>query len=321
MLLALQLPARPSNARVRAWRRLQQLGALPVKHAVYLLPWSPQALEDFSWLRTEVESSGGQAAVFSASTVEAIGDAEIEQQFRTARAADFTQFATELKKAFPSARRTRPDAKALRPWRERFEQLRHVDFFGAPNAADAEQHLQDLERRAQQPVDTPAPAKTSTLSLVDFVGRTWITRPRPGVDRFASAWLIRRFIDPDARVVFGAHPSDAADAVPFDMYDGVGFGHEGARCTFEVLVHRFGISDPVVHRLAELVHDVDLKDDRFHAPDAATLERLVQGLRASIDDDQVLLAQGIALFEALYRSMAPLKAGAPPRRARRTSRR
>lgn len=292
-----------------------------MKHAVYLLPWSPQALEDLSWLRAEVESSGGQAAVFSASTVEAIGDAEIEQQFRTARAADFTQFATELKKAFPSTRRARPDAKALRGWRERFDQLRHIDFFGAPNAADAEQALQDLERRAQQPVERTAPATTSAISVVDFVGRTWITRPRPGVDRFASAWLIRRFIDPEARVVFGEHPSDAGNAVPFDMYDGVGFGHEGARCTFEVLVQRFGITDPAVHRLAELVHDVDLKDDRFHAPDAATLERLVQGLRASIDDDQVLLAQGIALFEALYRSMAPPKAGAPPRHARRTSRR
>jgi hypothetical protein len=132
-----------------------------------------------------------------------------------------------------------------------------------------------------------------------------VTRPRPGVDRFASAWLIRRFVDARATFVFAESPAEHPDAVPFDMYQSGGFKHESDHCTFEVLQGRFGIIDHGVQDIAKVVHDLDLKDDRFKHPHRATIGALVEGLRRSIDDDRQLLEQGIVLFEALYQSFRP----------------
>ena len=147
--------------------------------------------------------------------------------------------------------------------------------------------------------------------------RTWVTRPRPGVDRFASAWLIQRFIDTAAQFAFAATPDGVANAVPFDMYD-AGFSHEGDRCTFEVLQTRFGVDDVIVRRMGEIVHDVDLKDDRDHSPQAPTIAMLVEGLRTAWADDADLLRHGIALFEALYHGLRPIDG--PPRRTRKAPR-
>ena len=149
-----------------------------------------------------------------------------------------------------------------------------------------------------------------------FQGRTWVSRPRPGVDRMSSAWLIQRFIDPKARFAFaGEPPADARKGVPFDMF-GVPFGHQGDRCTFEVLSARFGITDAAVKHLAKIVHDVDLKDERYGPPEAPIVARMVEGLRASYSDDHELLKHGIAMFAALYESLhSPAKA--PPHRKTR----
>jgi hypothetical protein len=151
---------------------------------------------------------------------------------------------------------------------------------------------------------TPAPAR---LDAAAYRNRVWVTRPRPGVDRFASAWLIRRFIDRDAAFAFAASADRYPDAVPFDMYQGGGFRHEGDLCTFEVLEDRFAIRDANVRRIAEIVHDVDLKEDRYKSPHAATVAGLVEGLRASIPEDAKLLEQGIVMFEALYQSLQATK--------------
>ena len=156
--------------------------------------------------------------------------------------------------------------------------------------------------------------RQAPLNPRDYHGKTWITRPRPGVDRFSSAWLIRRFIDPAATFAFTGSPERFPHAVPFDMYQSGGFKHEGDRCTFEVLQTRFGIKDPAVGKIAEIVHDLDLKDDRFKSPHAPTIGGLVEGLRASIAEDGKLLEQGMAMFEALYRSFQPDK----PKRATRS---
>ena len=147
---------------------------------------------------------------------------------------------------------------------------------------------------------SPAPARLDPAAYRD---RVWVTRPRPGVDRFASAWLIRRFIDRDAAFAFAVSPDRYPDAVPFDMYQGGGFRHEGDLCTFEVLEDRFAIRDVNVRRIAEIVHDVDLKEDRYKSPHAPTVAGLVEGLRASIPEDAKLLEQGVVMFEALYQSL------------------
>ena len=320
VLLALQLPAQPSNVRVKTWRRLQQLGAVPVKHAVYVLPNSAQAVEDFAWLRTEVESAGGQATVFAASAVDDVDDADIIDQFKAARAADFKELMNGIR-LFKRKRGARGALarKELRSIRERFDHAKAIDFFGAPGSADAERALASLEEEHRRSAPEPRPAASNEpIDRRQYEGRVWITRPRPGVDRFASAWLIRRFIDTNARFTFAAMSTAVGDAVAFDMYDG-GFRHEGEHCTFEVLAYHFRIVDPVVRRIGEIVHDVDLKDDRFHAPQAPTVAGLVEGLRASIADDQELLRQGMAMFEALYHGLK--SSPAPGQAARKRGRR
>jgi hypothetical protein len=241
-----QLPAQPSNARVKIWRRLQQIGAVPVKNAVYVLPNNAQSREDFEWLRTEVAALGGEATIFAATSIRGLDERRIK-------------FAGE----------SRSDARVTR--------------------------------------DKSATRKPA-LDPKDFRGRVWITRPRPGVDRFSSAWLIRHFVDAEARFVFGGSPERAPDAVPFDMYQPAGFKHEGDRCTFEVLRERFAIDEPAIRRIGEIVHDLDLKDDRFKDPHAPTIGILVDGLRASFADDLKLLEQGMFLFEALYQSLRAGKA-------------
>jgi hypothetical protein len=158
------------------------------------------------------------------------------------------------------------------------------------------------------PVDQPKPSpEKRELDPRDFAGLRWLTRPRPGVDRSASAWFIRRFIDAGAEFVFALAPEKFPDAVPFDMYQPGDFRHDGDKCTYEVLQERFGIKDGAVRTIGEIVHDLDLKDDRFKSPHAPTVGLLVEGFRAAIAEDGKLLDQGMAMFEALYQSLQPLK--------------
>ncbi len=155
-----------------------------------------------------------------------------------------------------------------------------------------------------------------------FKDRVWLTRPRPGIDRLATAWLIRRFIDPRARFRFAEKPEEGGATVPFDMF-GVEFSHEGELCTFENLARRLAISSPAVVRVGQMVHDLDLKDGRYGAEEAPAIGRLVEGLRQVYADDHELLEHGIPMFEALYRSFGeqPKSAARPGAGARRGKRR
>jgi hypothetical protein len=305
LLLAHQLPTSPSNLRVRTWRRLQQLGAVAAKQAVNVLPDSPAAREDFEWLAEEIRSSGGEASVFVAESVGSRTDDELVQAFRQSSDKAYGELRLELEAllAAPDARK-RPDAL-----RARFRAIEAIDFFGAEGRDAVEALLRRLE--ADQTPLRPPPAGGSARAG-DYRSRLWVTRPRPGVDRMASAWLIRRFIDPEARFGFATQPEAAPpEAIPFDMF-GVEFSHHGAACTFETLCRVFAIDDRAVGRIAAVVHDLDFKDEHFGAPEAATLLLLIEGLEASYSDDEALLAQGMTLFEAFYRAAAPPKASGRP---------
>jgi hypothetical protein len=304
LLLVLQLPAQPSNARVKTWRRLQQLGAISVKHSVYALPNSAQAVEDFEWLRSEIQGMKGQASIFTAASIDGVEEQEIIEQFRSTRAEEYRLLRRELARLHPHGRQAERGTERLRTvrqLRERLTAIRQIDFFAAPGSDEAERELSALERASHKAAGRK-PSPGAPLDQQEYKRRLWVTRPRPGVDRFASAWLIRRFIDPEARFDFAADASTIKDAVPFDMYHG-GFKHDRDLCTFEVLQARFGIADATVRRMGEIVHDIDLKEDRYRAPQTVTIAALVDGLRASFADDHELLQHGIVLFETLYRGL------------------
>ena len=310
LLFVHQLPSQPSNLRVRTWRRLQQLGALAVKQAVYVLPDSPDAREDFQWLKTEIESAGGQASVFAADSVDSWSDDGLIREFRVSRQRAYGELATEVEQALRQTRSRRKSStgrtappRALGGFRERVAAIDRIDFFGSAGRDRVVNLIEQLTIRQAQ-----GQLRPSDLEAIENPGKRprralWVTRPRPGVDRMASAWLIRRFIDPDARFGFVQEAAAAPDrAIPFDMF-GVQFGHQGEHCTFETLSRHFGVRDASVARMAAIVHDLDLKDDRFKASEAATIGLLIDGLQLGTGDDDELLARGMTLFDALHRAL------------------
>ena len=302
LLLLHQLPSHPTSLRVRTWRRLQQLGAVPVKNAVHALPDSPNAREDFEWLRAEITAGGGDATVFVAQTVDGWAHDALVDEFRRAREEAYTKLAADVEAATrrTSHRRAAPSVTAatLQQLRQRLAGIEQIDFFGSAGRDRVLKGVEELEQALR-----PGPSEPSgdgSHPKKSYGGRVWVTRPRPGVDRMSSAWLIRRFIDPAARFAFARDPGTAVDgAIPFDMF-GVEFSHRGDSCTFEVLCSDFGLSEPALARIAAVVHDLDLKDERYGAPEASTIGAVIEGLRLAHSDDQALLSNGMALFEALY---------------------
>jgi len=282
LLLIHQLPPKPDYFRVKIWRRLQGLGAIAIKNSVYALPFSAQASEDFQWLRKEITAGGGEASVCRASFVDGLTDPQIEALFRAAQDAAYA----DVTRAADGAGSPGEIARLER----RLRDITALDHFGAGGRKTAE----------------AAMAKLKTLKKVPKK-QTWITRPDVHVDRIASAWLIKRFIDPKARFVFG----DAREgAVSFDMFEG-DYTHEGDRCTFETLLQRFGLEhDGALRAIAEMVHDVDMKDGKFGRDETPGFERLIAGIVKRQARDEARIERGAELLNDLYESVQP----SPPAR-------
>ena len=300
LLLLHQLPPQPAYLRVKVWRRLQRLGAVALRASVYALPASAEdALEDFQWVAREIDAAGGEATICEARLLEGLTDAGAEALFRAARDADYAQLAEEARQLGSEA-----DAAGLEPavrrLRKRLGEIVALDFFGAGGRESAEGLVSALEgRMARLRAPARAPAERELPQVVR--GRTWVTRKGIHVDRMASAWLIRRFIDPDARFRFvaGKVHRPGEGELRFDMFDGE-FTHQGDLCTFEVLLAHFGLEDRALAALGELVHDIDLKDAKFGRAETAGLDSLLVGIALRHPADPARITQGGAAFDALY---------------------
>ena len=309
LLLVYQLPTKRSPARVKVWRRLQRIGAVLLKNSAWALPESEEAREDFEWLKAEITASGGEAMVLLAQAPQAATEDEIVEAFRAARARDFDAIrkeASRLLERWAKRGTAKPAGRAfpqtLRRLREWLGEVEAIDYFQSPAREDVKQLVAQLERQARrgQPMKASTEPMEGTLTTKRYKNKVWVTRPRPGVDRMASAWLIRRSVDAKAAFVFRAKPRDSE--IPFDMYTG-DFGHHGEMCTFETIASRFAVRDPAVVQIGQIVHDLDMKDARYNRPEAPAVGRLVDGLREMHKDDSVLLERGIEIFEALARSL------------------
>ena len=309
LLIVHQLPSKPGYFRVKIWRRLQALGAVAVKNAVYALPATAEAREDFEWLLREIVDGGGEAVVYEARLVDGITDREVRALFDRARDEDYAQLATQaraLAEALENESTTRADAKLqLARLKARHAQVVAIDFFGADGREAVDGLLAALEAGLTEDA-AMATAKHDVPDLaVDraaLKGRVWVTREGVYVDRIASAWLIRRFIDAEARFKFvparGYAP--APGELRFDMFEAE-FTHEGDRCTFEVLLARAGLAeDSALCAIAEIVHDIDLKDRKFGRPEAEGIKTLIAGICVATGDDTERLARGAAVFEDLH---------------------
>jgi hypothetical protein len=310
LLLIHQLPPRPLYLRAQVRRRLAQVGALPLKNSVYVLPETPACLEDFQWIAQEAAAGGGEASVCRAEFVDGSVAAELRSRFREAAASRFAPVKTALVEQLAALRRrkagTSTAAAATRVQRMAEEAMR-LDFFQSDDGKEV-QTLMSATRKLLRP---PAKAGARDASGRDLKGRVWVTRRDPHIDRLATAWLIRRFVDPAARFRFvdpAGGPVRAGEK-SFDMI-GADFTHEGDRCSFETMCARLNLKDPALGHLAEIVHDLDLKDGKFGRSDAAGVQRLVDGLSATHSDSNARVTAALPIFDTLFASFGGRFSGA-----------
>lgn len=300
LLLLYALPTPRNAERVNLWRKLKKFGAVQLKTAGYVLPDEPVHFERFQWLSKQILDAGGEATLIRMAQIDGVSNDEIRGMFNDARAADYKELMATCQNALARHKTAKtPDyALELAKLKQRFEEISGIDYFHSPAAHDAQMVLQ----RAERALGAKGGVPTQKLEPGRFLGKRWLTRPRPGIDRAGSAWLIRKFIDPNARFVFAMESAKYPDALPFDMA-GVEFSHQGDACTFETLVMRFGIKDEAVGLMAEMVHDADLEDEKFHRSECIGINAVLSGWARSDIKDAALLEKGIDCFEGLYRQL------------------
>lgn len=309
--LAFHLPAESAYPRVKVWRRLQDIGAISFKNSLYLLPATEDALEDLEWILTEVRAADGSGMILEGQAVAGLADAEITALFDQARAADYHALAedvgsfTETLARKRNAPTTTDVATQLGRFRERLTSIEAVDFF----QANGRQHVQAL-LRALEPHAGATRARKEDTSMQQsnstaLKNRLWVTRANVHVDRMASAWLIKRWIDPEARFKFVTERNyqPASDEVRFDMYDGE-YTHDAERCTFEVLLDLIKPRDAALGVIGEIVHDLDLKDHKFEHEETAGVRQIIAGVVAAHANDEERLARSQAIFDDLHVSLS-----------------
>jgi hypothetical protein len=294
LLLLFSLPTNRKTERVAVWRRLKKMGAVQIKTSTYLLPDEAPQYEQFQWLAQQIRDYGGDSTLVRAQNIEGLSREEIVSLFNAARDKEYF----DLKKALQDfiSRRRKSDAELaaleLERLTKQFRELRQIDFFDSARGHEVAM----LFRRAEGPQRA---RKLQTLNANQYRGKTWLTRPRPEIDRVGSAWLISKFIDPKARFVFAPNAQAVPDAIPFDMLDAE-FSHHGNNCTFETFAKRFSISDKAVAKIGEMIHDADLDDARFQRVECVGIDRVLKGWAKVGLPDEEILRRGFECFDALY---------------------
>lgn len=303
LILVHRIPSRPLYLRAKMRQRLADVGAVAVKNSVYLLPYGSDALEDLQWIAQEIVAGGGEAHLFAGDFVDGVANEAAVAQFNEARNADYDAIAGDAHGAMKAARSAAAVAELAAAHvrlTRRLDEVRAIDFFEAARRAAAEEALAAIETRLRKD-------KKEETRMVkanpDLRGRTWVTRPGVKIDRMASAWFIRRFVDPKARFRFAEPSSPKRDGeLRFDMVGG-DFTHEEDRCTFETLVGRVGLPDKGVRAIAEIVHDLDLKDAKFNRDETAGVRMMLDGLMSRTDNDDERIERAMVIFDDLHEAL------------------
>lgn len=316
LLFFYSLPSKPVGNRMKIWRKLSQIGAVPFKGSVYILPDNEENHEYFQWLVAEVISREGEGAFARVERIESLENRELIALFDHYREKDYRLVEDRVEtlereianlKKWGGSEKNKKLIEDLSRLSKEFEAVRRVDFFSSKKGTSLEIKMKaihnDIKTLSTKEIKKPEKL-ISPKDRKDYQRRIWVTRKRPYADRMASAWLIRKFID--KRAVFEFNEEDGITnhrdvSVPFDMKNGE-FTHHGDLCTFEVLIKAFGLKDKALNKLAEIVHEIDLKDEKHRAPEAKGVEEIVKGIRKTVTEDGEMLEKGMALFEMLYAS-------------------
>jgi hypothetical protein len=304
-----------SSPRVALWRRLRRLGAISPTGGLHVLPAREECLEAFQWLAEEVRHAKGDALVMQVEQFDGLSDAELMERFRQARAEDYAALdaqAAELETHL-RAELTREERSRLREMLERVRrqhaEVVRIDFFDAPEGGLLASRLGRMAQALSAGEGAAAPAAPAAIET--YRETRWVTRPRPHVDRLSCIWLIRRFINPQAVVRYS--PTPEPGEVGFDMPHGE-FTHRGYLCTFETMVSAFGLEDPSLQPMGEIIHEIDLRDGRYVHPEIAGIDAVLKGWLLARLSDLELEAHGVALFEGLYADLSRRTRQPPPKR-------
>jgi hypothetical protein len=294
LLLLFSLPTNRNTERVAVWRRLKKMGAVQIKTSTYLLPDDPAQYEQFQWLAQQIRDYGGDSTLVRAQEIEGLTKEKVIAIFNDARAKDYGDLRKSLQSFITRRKKMEAEegASQLERLTRQFREVRAVDFFDSPRGHD----IAMLLRRAEGPKRS---SQLETLDVKQYQGKTWLTRPRPEIDRVGSAWLISKFIDRKPKFVFAPSADALPGAIPFDMLDAE-FSHHGNFCTFETLIRRFAISDKLVAKIGEMIHDADLDDARFQRVEAVGIDRVLKGWAKEGLPDKEILRRGFECFDALY---------------------
>ncbi len=315
LILFYSIPARPVSKRMKIWRRLVKSGALHFKGSVYLLPFNDDNFEFCQWLIAEINDMGGEAAFVVAANIETITNDEIKRLFNLQRDKDYRIIAKRLEEmeiriqSIKNGTESYDMKKLFNHWVKlihEFEEIRKADFFnseaGGFLSAKIESTSAEIKGLKVPLAKKQKPLEISTRNIEAYQRKTWITRKKPFVDRMASAWLIKKFIDKDAVFDFIDEKEIAsvdANIITFDIHGGT-FTHLGDLCTFEVLLKSFGLKNRALQKIAEIVHELDIKDKKFRVPETKLIEDILIGIRKTAQNDAEALQKGIDVFEMLY---------------------
>jgi len=301
LLLLLRLPATHTAQRVAIWRKLKKSGAIQIQTSTYILPDEPARYESFQWLTQHIRDAGGDATLVRAREIEGLPNEKLIGLFNSTRAKEYTALAEMLRSSKHRGKTTtkEPAPHLIDRVRKQFREIQQTDFFDCPRAQDVEMRLGKLEG------DQRSESTANKIRSRDYRGRIWLTRPRPEIDRVGSAWLVRNFIDPNARFIFGQKIPKKRRVVSFDMLN-ADFSHQGDDCTFETLTKRFGIQDKNLQKIGEMIHDADLDDGKFGRNECIGIDRVLKGWAKEGLADQEILRRGFECFEALHAFLRPV---------------
>ena len=294
LLLLFSLPTNRNTERVAVWRRLKKLGAVQIKTSTYLLPDEPAQYEQFQWLAQQIRDYGGDSTLVRAQEIEGLTKEKVIAMFNDARGKDYAELRKSLQGFIGSRKKTDAETAAseLERLTRRFREIRDIDFFDSARGHDVAMLFRRAEGRSRA-------RQLAVLDAKQYQGKTWLTRPRPEIDRVGSAWLISKFVDRKPKFVFAPSADAVPNAIPFDMLDAE-FSHHGNYCTFETLIRRFAIADKSIAKIGEMIHDADLDDAKFQRVEAIGIDRVLKGWAKEGLPDEEILRRGFQCFDALH---------------------
>lgn len=297
IFFSFSVSAKMQGFRVKIWRKINALGAVQIKNSLYVLPASAHHLEQLTWMSKETDEQGGAFLIIVDGRLLDFPDTQIAAAFTQARDVDYQELGEEMRSVAAAEPSDMP--AALRKLEKRLESIQAIDFFPSGRGASLQKHLDQARRGCNAPrPDVPA------VDARNYRKKTWVTRANPYVDRLASFWLVKRFIDPSASIMFLQEPDtapDGGDNVTFDMAH-ADFTHVGGLITFEVIAEAFALTKRIPQRMREVVKAIDLEELEAAPPETPGVWRMLDGLVAANSDDHARIEQALIFFDTLLTS-------------------